>query len=284
MLVETIIALLLIFTVALLFSPIGLGGGILFVPILHYVLGWTLEEAMIGSLSLVWMVSLGSMVAHHQQGKEDARAAKVGLSVYVPAAVLGSMIGYFLLENVSELFVKASVIFLMSFVLLNTLEQMKMEKTHINSTQMESKAQKGNLETDTTENHPLARYEVGCGIGGLSAGILGIGGGAVMVMLGRSYAGLGSHTAAGTSYSVEFIGVPAALAVHLWTNGGFSTISHLASPFAVALVCASVAAVAWTGATTAIKLVPSRLINTSFVLIVSVGLLRYIYDFSSLLL
>ena len=52
------LAIALILLVALLFSPLGLGGGVLYVPILHYVAGWTLVESLLASLTLVWMVAM----------------------------------------------------------------------------------------------------------------------------------------------------------------------------------------------------------------------------------
>ena len=37
-----IIALFLIIVTAFLFSPLGLGGGVLYMPILHYLVGWNI--------------------------------------------------------------------------------------------------------------------------------------------------------------------------------------------------------------------------------------------------
>ena len=45
--------------VAVAFSPLGLGGGILYVPIMHYMLDWEIKEAIVASLTLVLMVSFG---------------------------------------------------------------------------------------------------------------------------------------------------------------------------------------------------------------------------------
>ncbi len=273
MAIESLLAILLILTVALLFSPIGLGGGILFVPILHFLLKWPIEQAMIGSLSLVWMVSLGSMIAHHSVGEDDPEAAKTGILMYVPAAIIGSLIGYFLLENVSEFSIKILVIILMSFILITSIE-----KTFRKSTKMK------NISVEEKTNSAPQSYRVGCGVGGLSAGVLGIGGGAVMVMLSRSYAGLGSHAAAGNSYSVEVVGVPVALAMHLWTSGMVSSIEDIFPLFQIIVLLSLVAITAWFGARTAIKHIPEKAVNFAFLLIVGSGLLSYLHDFVTTLL
>ena len=53
----TILALILIFSTAIIFSPLGLGGGLIFMPILHYIMEWEIKTAILGSLILVWSVS-----------------------------------------------------------------------------------------------------------------------------------------------------------------------------------------------------------------------------------
>jgi hypothetical protein len=53
MIAETLIISLAIFVVAFFFAPIGMGGGMLFVPLLHYGLGWEINGALFAvSLSL----------------------------------------------------------------------------------------------------------------------------------------------------------------------------------------------------------------------------------------
>ena len=50
---DIILAIFLIFMTGLIFSPLGLGGGVIFMPILHYLLGWDIKIAILGSLILV---------------------------------------------------------------------------------------------------------------------------------------------------------------------------------------------------------------------------------------
>ena len=74
----TVAAIISLLSVALIFSPLGLGGGVLYVPIFYYMLDWQMQEAVTGSLTLVLMVSLGSSLAHSKAGYADKDAANLG--------------------------------------------------------------------------------------------------------------------------------------------------------------------------------------------------------------
>ena len=82
----TILALILIFSTAIIFSPLGLGGGLIFMPILHYIMEWEIKTAILGSLILVWSVSLGSQFAHQKGGHER------GLSLFQDSDLMKTII------------------------------------------------------------------------------------------------------------------------------------------------------------------------------------------------
>ena len=89
---NTILALILIFSTAIIFSPLGLGGGIIFMPILHYIMDWEIKTAILGSLILVWSVALGSQFAHKKGGHGDIEIAKRGMIFGVPGAIFIVMV------------------------------------------------------------------------------------------------------------------------------------------------------------------------------------------------
>ena len=60
---EIIFAIMIILMTAFMFAPLGLGGGVLYVPIFLFILEWDIHLSLVTSLILVWMVSLGSRVA-----------------------------------------------------------------------------------------------------------------------------------------------------------------------------------------------------------------------------
>ena len=47
-----LLAVIIILIIAFCFSPLGLGGGVLYMPVLHYLADWPIPEAILGSLTL----------------------------------------------------------------------------------------------------------------------------------------------------------------------------------------------------------------------------------------
>ena len=87
------IVLVLVFTVGFVFAPLGLGGGMLFVPILHYIAGWPISgELILTSLMLTGVVSWGSGLVHRREGLMDESIVKIALLGAIPGAVLGAII------------------------------------------------------------------------------------------------------------------------------------------------------------------------------------------------
>ena len=55
--------------IGFLFAPLGIGGGLLFAPLLHYGLGWEINGALlIVSLVLSATVAWGSGLRHRKEG------------------------------------------------------------------------------------------------------------------------------------------------------------------------------------------------------------------------
>ena len=70
-----------------MFAPIGMGGGMLFVPLLHYGLGWEINGALFAvSLTLTAVVSWCSGLAQRKQEHFVNAALKVGLQGLFKAA------------------------------------------------------------------------------------------------------------------------------------------------------------------------------------------------------
>ena len=99
----TILAIISLFVIATIFSPLGLGGGILFVPILHYMLGWDILEALLGSLTLIFMVASGSSLAHSKSGHADTKVANSARTVAIPMAIVGTLMASWLIDLVGDI-------------------------------------------------------------------------------------------------------------------------------------------------------------------------------------
>ena len=112
----TIFAIILLLIVALIFSPLGLGGGVLYVPIFHYILDWGFQESLIGSLTLVLMVTLGSGLAHSKSGNADHKIANYGRMSAIPAAILGTILSGLIIKFIGDVMVKILAIIILLFV------------------------------------------------------------------------------------------------------------------------------------------------------------------------
>ena len=90
-----ILIFVLVFITGFLFAPLGLGGGLLFVPIFHYIAGWPIESPlMITSLLLTATVSFGSGTTHINAGHWDKSVRNTALLGAIPGALAG--VGLFL--------------------------------------------------------------------------------------------------------------------------------------------------------------------------------------------
>ena len=72
---EAVVVMIGVFLIAFVFAPVGMGGGMLFAPLLHYVAGWPIDGTLLAvSLALTWSVSIGSGRRHRSEGFHDKEA------------------------------------------------------------------------------------------------------------------------------------------------------------------------------------------------------------------
>jgi uncharacterized membrane protein YfcA len=252
-----LIVITLILLVALTFSPLGLGGGVLFVPILHYIDGWPLIEAIIGSLSMVWMVALGSSFAHSKGGYSDSKVVRAGRITAVPMAFVGTLLAWIAFEYISDIIIKIFAAAILVYVIERNLRP---------------------SDTITGSTDDLTTYSKVAGLGGLAAGLLGIGGGSIFVTINRRLAGLDTKTAAGTSYLIGAAVVPMALISHIVLDQTLpAVIQTTGVGLAITLPLLAFAS-AFIGAKFAIKYLPEKIIRAVFIVAVSISLSRYLWD------
>jgi len=251
-----VVALLLV--VVVLFSPIGLGGGLLYVPILHYMAGLPFETAILGSLVLVLCTALGSSQAHRAEELVKMDCVKAAVVTALPAAVVGALISIWAIEQVSDVTVKVIALCLTSWVLYQTIRKMRSE-----------------VGVAEGEFDPKV-YRIGTGVGGLACGMIGIGGGAIYVTMNRGWGGLGVRQAAGTSFAIASLVVPVAIATHSIARGW----GELADIEVLLLIITPILALgfAYLGGKYSVKHLPAFAITWVFITMVSLSLLRYLTD------
>jgi len=192
-----ILVLVLVFLTGFLFAPLGLGGGLLFVPILHYVAGLPLDASvLIISLILTGCVSYGSGFVHR---KEGLMADEI-IRTTAPFAFLGAIIGAFVVNamgNSLDPVFKSLAMFVLIWALIKTTRRIR----------------HGRSEKDGGEIESLP-LRAGVGFGGMVSSVLAIGAGAVYIPVLNQFGGLGSRRAIGTSLGLMMVVVPIAVLVH----------------------------------------------------------------------
>jgi uncharacterized membrane protein YfcA len=236
---------------------------VLFVPILHYIGDWPLMEAIIASLAMVWMVALGSSLAHSGEGHANKKVANAGRLTAVPAAIVGTILAWLAIEYVSVLVIKVMAAVILIYVIERNLRS--------------SEKVTGGVEV-------LTKYKIGCAFGGLASGLLGIGGGAVYVTINRRMAGLDIRDAAGTSYLIGAAVVPVALLSHILIDGTLPDVYQRTGLLAAIVVPMLAFFSAYFGAKNAIKYLPVNIVKWVFLIAVSTSLGRYLWDIGSRLL
>jgi hypothetical protein len=261
-----IFAVALLLFVALIFSPLGLGGGVLYVPIFLYLLDWGMKESITGSLLLIFMVALGSSLSHKKSGYTDSTIANAGRISAIPFAIVGTILAGIILDKVGEVGIKILAAAILIFIIERTITRMRKEQS----------------ENITPPNfEPLKKkYQVGTALAGTASGILGIGGGAILVTLNRSLLKMDAHKAAGTSYQIGATIVPVALLSHIVLDGVVHSLFNSVGIVLTILIPLLVFTCAFCGAKYAIQHISNKIVTIIFLVAVSLSLCRYFIDFA----
>lgn len=270
---EILIAILLILMTAFMFAPLGLGGGVLYVPIFLFLLEWEIHLSLVASLILVWMVSLGSRAAHSKGGYTVESVGKKGTKAALLGAVFGAIVAAIFINQLGDISIKISATFLLIWVLFSTVKKLNSE-LHAN----------GNDDFDSpeVEGRVLNIYRAGCFGGGAASGLLGIGGGAIFVTLHRSTLKYKQHQAAGTSYIIESWMVPMGILTHLVIDKSGPALIETLGIYLI-FISLLVVGTAWLGAKVAIKMLPQRVLTYPFIIAVIVSIVRYLIDIKEMI-
>jgi len=264
-----------VFLIAFTFAPVGMGGGLLFVPLLHYIGGWEIDGALIAvSLTLTCVVSYGSGLAHRKEGHVSDEAVKSGLFGAVPGALLGVGIVLLLGSNFDLIFkILSALMLIWSF-------RKTMKK-------LSSSNKKENSDNDA-KNEPLEiihlPLRIGSGIGGMLSSILAIGAGVIYVPVLQQYARLPTRKSIGSSLHLMMVVVPVAIITHLFfiESSDWKTLEDNMIFLAMLPILTYIGAKL--GALFGMKYISSENILRVFLLLVGIVLIKYILDIYSKLL
>lgn len=268
MIIETLVISLGVFIVAFLFAPLGMGGGMIFVPLLHYGLGWEINGALFAvSLSLTAVVSWGSGLAHRKEEHYDDASLKLGLRGAIPGAILGVVLVVFIGDKMDLVFKVLSLI-MISWAIYKT--SMKMKEESQNQDQDE---------TSSVEIQPIP-LQIGTGIGGVLSSVLAIGAGVIYVPVMRTFAQLEPRKAIGTSLHFMMVVVPVAIFAHLLTLPS-DMYTKLGEEFLLILIFMALTLLgSRSGARYGMKYLTEQQLMKIFLAVIVVVALKYITDLS----
>lgn len=262
MLIENLLVILGVMVIAFIFAPIGLGGGMLFVPLLHYVSGWPIDGKLLAvSLMLTGVVSWGSGLTHRKENLVDDDMIGISLWGAVPGAVLGVFIIQ-LFEGDFDIIFKGLSLILISMALAKYTFSGK-------------KSRDDDLE-HKEENIP--GVVLGSGFGGFLSSVLAIGSGAIYVPTLQTFGNLKARISIGSSLNIMMIVVPIAVISHLVILNDFQTNQLLEQLFFIASLLIITFIGSRFGAKFGIKNIPENRILQIFITILVIIWFRYLID------
>lgn len=256
---------LAVFFVAFVFAPIGMGGGMLFVPILHYGAGWAIDGRTIAvSLMLTAIVSYGSGIAHRREGFVDDAVVKIGLMGALPGALFGVLIVSLIGSHLDVVFKSASLLMII-WAIRKTIKQMGSSPVQ---------------EDELTTNHEVQTLplRLGAAIGGTLSSVLAIGAGVIYVPILRTFAHLSPRVAVGSSLHFMMAVIPISICTHLIFLPSQAMDGLIGESALIACLGAVTFFGARSGAVFGIKRLSEQRIMQMFLLIIIVVALRYIMD------
>ena len=262
---EFLLVLLLVFITGFLFAPLGLGGGMLFVPILHYIAGWPLNTStLVVSLLLTCCTSYGSGFIHHQEGLMQITHVRKGAPSALLGAIIGSLIVYVLRDGLDPVF-KTLAMVIVFWAIIKT-------KKKINFSSQKYEIRDIIEGSNSPPEIRDVEFRLGTGFGGMASSVLAIGAGAIYVPVLNQFGGLESRQAIGTSYGLMMMVVPVGVTVHMLLYSG-----EWPSFWNIFLLPFAVLSGAILGAKVGLKL-SEKIILRGFISILGIIFIRYFLD------
>ena len=196
--VESVLIVLGVLLISFLFAPLGLGGGLLYVPLFHYVGGWDLDQKLIiVSLLLSAITSYGSGLEHRKKGYHDDKLIGIALRGAIPGALIGVMF-VFATQNQFKSIFKLMSIIVVGFVIFKMVKR-------ITATQSEN---------ETESEIQIVKMTSLSAFGGFLSSVMAIGAGMIYVPAMKFFGALDSRKAIGSSLNIMMVVIPLAIFAH----------------------------------------------------------------------
>ncbi|MGB0700222.1 MAG: sulfite exporter TauE/SafE family protein [Candidatus Poseidoniaceae archaeon] len=262
MLLESILIVLGVLGIGFLFAPLGLGGGILYVPLFHYVGGWEIDQKLIiVSLLLSAITSYGSGLEHRKKSYIDDELTGIALWGAIPGAMIGVFFVMMTGTEFKSIFKVLSVI-VVGFVIFKMIKKLNSESA---DSKLEGEVQIGKMTS-------LSAF------GGFLSSVMAIGAGMIYVPAMKFFGNLETRKSIGSSLNIMMVVVPFAIVAHFMLLNDYQ-ISQLIdeSILLIVLIIANFSGSKF-GAILGFRLFDESILMKVFIGVLSITWINYVID------
>ena len=262
MLLESILIVLGVLAIGFLFAPLGLGGGILYVPLFHYVGGWEIDQKLIiVSLLLSAITSYGSGLEHRKKSYIDDELTGIALWGAIPGAMIGVFFVMMTGTEFKSIFKVLSVI-VVGFVIFKMIRKLNSESA---DSKLEGEVQIGKMTS-------LSAF------GGFLSSVMAIGAGMIYVPAMKFFGNLETRKSIGSSLNIMMVVVPFAIVAHFMLLNDYQ-ISQLIdeSILLIVLIIANFSGSKF-GAILGFRLFDESILMKVFIGVLSITWINYVID------
>ena len=262
MLLESILIVLGVLAIGFLFAPLGLGGGILYVPLFHYVGGWEIDQKLIiVSLLLSAITSYGSGLEHRKKSYIDDELTGIALWGAIPGAMIGVFFVMMTGTEFKSIFKVLSVI-VVGFVIFKMIRKLNSESS---DSKLEGEVQIGKMTS-------LSAF------GGFLSSVMAIGAGMIYVPAMKFFGNLETRKSIGSSLNIMMVVVPFAIVAHFMLLNDYQ-ISQLIdeSILLIVLIIANFSGSKF-GAILGFRLFDENILMKVFIGVLSITWINYVID------
>ena len=262
MLLESILIVLGVLAIGFLFAPLGLGGGILYVPLFHYVGGWEIDQKLIiVSLLLSAITSYGSGLEHRKKSYIDDELTGIALWGAIPGAMIGVFFVMMTGTEFKSIFKVLSVI-VVGFVIFKMIRKLNSESS---DSKLEGEVQIGKMTS-------LSAF------GGFLSSVMAIGAGMIYLPAMKFFGNLETRKSIGSSLNIMMVVVPFAIVAHFMLLNNYQ-ISQLIdeSILLIVLIIANFSGSKF-GAILGFRLFDENILMKVFIGVLSITWINYVID------
>ncbi|MFO7619235.1 MAG: sulfite exporter TauE/SafE family protein [Thermoplasmata archaeon] len=250
------LGVLAVFGISFIYSNLGMGGGVLFVPLLLAITIYSEDTVVAISLCLVLANCITALWNHQREKLVDW---KLGGTMAFGAAI-GTVIGvWFNISTGKEVFLLVFLAVVVAVIIKMLLDWAK-----------QAKICEEDVESKMTRNR-VAAASTGTLVSGFMSGALGLGGGVINVPLLIYVLGRCTKRAAGTSFVIMLVSGIIGLATYM-ASGTYIDWTY------VAALAPVVFAGSFIGSRWGIKKLKGRQVQLLFILVLGLAIAKSLYD------